>query len=87
MPASGTDCANTGLPDIAITTQIAGSSVNGEVRLYSRNGTMNPHFPKALPIGSGGVPAIADVDGDGRNELVVLGDDWDGEIRGFSGLN
>ena len=75
------DVDGDGFPDIAIETQVAGSSVNGEVRLYGRDGSMNPHFPKPLPIGSGGVPAIADVDGDGRNELVVLGDDWEGQNR------
>ena len=60
-----------GEPDIAITVQVAGSSVNGDVRLFNRNGVMHPHFPKPLPIGGGAVPAIADVDGDGRNELLV----------------
>jgi hypothetical protein len=67
------------LPDIALVTQVAGSSVNGEVRLYSRNGVLHPHFPKPLPIGPGGVPAIADIDLDGRNELVVLGSAWTGQ--------
>jgi hypothetical protein len=76
------DVDGDGLQDIAITKQVAGSSEQGEVRLYNRNGVLNSHFPKQLTIGSGGVPAIADIDLDGRNELVVLGSAW----SGFSGL-
>ena len=72
------DVDGDGQPDIAIETQVAGSSENGEVRLFDRHGTTIPHFPKALRLGFGGVPAIADVDGDGRNELVVMGDAWSG---------
>ena len=66
------------LPDIAITTQVAGSASDGDVRVYGRNGALHPHFPKAITIGPGGVPAIADIDGDGRNELVVVGSAWGG---------
>jgi hypothetical protein len=72
------DVDGDGQPDIAITIQQAGSGVNGEVRLYSRYGVLHSSFPKPLPIGSGAVPAIADVDGDGRNELVVGGSAWTG---------
>ena len=35
------------LPDIAITTQDDGNSIDGEVRLFNRNGVMHPHFPEA----------------------------------------
>jgi hypothetical protein len=66
------------LPDIAITTQPGGSSLYGDVRLYNRDGVLHPHFLKWLIIGAGGVPAIADIDLDGRNEPVVLGSAWDG---------
>ena len=76
------DVDGDGLQDIAITKQVAGSAESGEVRLYDRNGVLHPHFPKQLEIGSGGVPAIADIDLDGRNELVVLGSAW----SGFEGL-
>ena len=76
------DVNGDGLQDIAITKQVAGSSEFGEVRLYGRNGVLHPGFPKQLELGSGGVPAIADIDLDGRNELVVLGSAW----SGFSGL-
>jgi FG-GAP-like repeat len=72
------DVDGDGQPDIAITLQYAGSAIAGEVRLYNRNGILHGHFPKLLSIGSGAVPAIADVDRDGRNELVVGGSAWSG---------
>ena len=65
-------------PDIVITTQTGGSSTMGQVRAFDRFGVSHPRFPKALPIGSGAVPAIADIDQDGRNEIVVSGDYWSG---------
>jgi hypothetical protein len=67
------DVDGDGQPDIVITTQAAGSSVRGKVWVYSRHGALHPHFPKSLDIGAGAVPAIADIDLDGRNEIVVSG--------------
>jgi hypothetical protein len=66
------------IPDIVVTSQVAGNSVTGVVRVYGRNGISHPRFPKSLPIGSGAVPAIADIDGDGRNEIIITGDFWNG---------
>src|SRR5262245_8183161 len=68
-------------PDIAVTVQVGGSGLDGEVWLFNRFGVMHPHFPKPLPIGPGAVPAIADIDLDGRNELVVMGSGWAGQSR------
>jgi hypothetical protein len=65
--------------DVAIVTQESGSSTRGDVRVYDRTGTPLPGFPKELPLGSGAVPAIADLDLDGRNELVVAGNYWSGQ--------
>jgi hypothetical protein len=76
------DVDGDGKPDIAVTTQVAGSGENGFVRLYDAVGVPNPMFPIALPIGGGAVPAIADIDQDGRNELIVSGSAW----RGATGL-
>ena len=67
------DLDGDGQPEVAVTTRVAGSPTGGHVRAFDRNGASLPRFPKALPIGAGAVPAIADLDGDGRNELVVLG--------------
>jgi hypothetical protein len=64
--------------EIAITLQVAGSLTDGEVRVYRKNGTLLPRFPKKLPLGAGGVPAIVDINRDGRNELIVMGDYWNG---------
>jgi len=65
------------LPDIVVTTHDLGGST-GEVRVYNRNGVSHPRFPKTLPIGGGAVPAIADIDLDGRNEIIVTGMFWNG---------
>jgi len=72
------DVTGDGEPDIVVVTQIGGSSVDGEVRLYDRHGNLDGRFPKLLRIGSGAVPAIADIDLDGRNEIVVTGSFWNG---------
>lgn len=72
------DIDGDGQPEIVITLNIAGSGELGEVRAYRKDGTMHPNFPKKLPIGAGAVPAIADLERDGRNELIVTGDYWNG---------
>lgn len=72
------DANGDGLPDIVVTTHLPGSSENGDVRAYDRNGAMLPGFPKSLPIGKGAVPAIGDIDADGRNEIVITGSFWNG---------
>ena len=72
------DVDGDGLPDIVVTLQIGGNCCVGEVRLYDRTGTLHPRFPKTLNIGSGAVPAISDIDLDGRNEIIVTGSFWNG---------
>ena len=67
------DVDGDGLPDIVVTTQVPGDNLVGNVRVFNRNGVSHPRFPKTLPIGSGAVPAIADIDGDGRNEIIIVG--------------
>ncbi|HEY3247535.1 MAG TPA: VCBS repeat-containing protein [bacterium] len=71
-------------PDIVVTTLEGGQSEIGELRAYSAAGKLLPHFPKVLPIGFGGVPAIADIDLDGRNEIVICGDYWSGVENNFA---
>lgn len=46
----------------------------GELRVYKSDGKLHPSFPKRIAIGPGTVPAIADIDLDGRNEILVTGD-------------
>jgi subtilisin family serine protease len=72
------DVDGDGLPDIVITSHTYGESVMGEVQAYNRNGTLLSGFPKKLPIGDGAVPAIADLDLNGRNDIIVTGDMWNG---------
>jgi hypothetical protein len=42
-----------------------------DLRAYDRKGQMLPRFPKSIDMGRGASPAIADLDADGRNEIVV----------------
>jgi len=62
------------VPDIVITSHVAGAAQQSEIRVYRVDGTLHPAFPKYPPIGSGATaPAIADIDLDGRNEILVAG--------------
>ena len=54
---------------------------DAELRAYRRNGTMLPGFPKTPPSGGGVGPAIADIDRDGRNEILFAG--TNGEYNGY----
>jgi hypothetical protein len=64
--------------EIVITVFSFDYFVSPEVRVYNSDGTRHPRFPKRLEIEMGAVPAIADIDRDGRNEIVVCGNYWDG---------
>ena len=66
------DVDGDGSPDIVVIGSVS-SFRPGKVYVYSRNGVLHPHFPKKLPLGVGMVPAIADIDGDGHNEILVTG--------------
>jgi len=67
------------IPDIVvIRLPFNSAEVVGEVRVYNRDGFLHPHFPKILNIGYGAEPAIADIDLDGRNEIIVTGGFWRG---------
>ena len=70
------DVTGDGLPDVVVSTSF-------DVRVYDRFGVMDPRFPKPLQLGLAGVPAIADIDLDGRNEILVLAQYWDGHIHEY----
>ena len=72
------DVDGDGLPEIVVTTQVAGSSATGFVRVFKLDGSSHPAFPKNMLIGSGMVPAIADIDDDGHNEIIISGLFWGG---------
>ena len=77
------DVDGDGIPDIVVTNRDVNARGSfGDVRVYNRNGVLHPHFPKALKMGVGAVPAIADIDLDGHNEIIVSGDYWDA-VEGF----
>jgi hypothetical protein len=65
------------LPDIVIIEYGVG------VYAFNRSGLLLPRFPKLLPLGSGAVPAIADIDLDGHNEIIVGSSDWTGSSGYF----
>jgi len=71
------DIDGDGEPEIVVVLKELGSQW-GRVWGYWRNGGLHPRLFKRLLLGHGGVPAIADLDGDGRNEIIVIGDYWDG---------
>lgn len=53
---------------------------NGKLRVFDCAGNELPGFPKAVPSMTFGMtPAISDLDGDGRNELVVATTPIEGE--------
>lgn len=58
-------------PDIIVSSYQGGQSVVGEVRAYNGDGNLLAGFPKTINIGSGTVPAIADIDLDGSNEIII----------------
>ena len=62
------DINGDGFPEIVFTNQ----NENGSVWAFDRFGQLLPQFPKTMYVGFGGVPAIADLDLDGRNEIIVL---------------
>jgi hypothetical protein len=70
------DIDGDGAQDIVV---VANGWYSSYVFAYHADGLPLAGFPKTLKyLGSGAVPAIADIDLDGRNELVVTGDYWDG---------
>ena len=72
------DVDGDGLPDIVVVTTVD-QFETGRVRVFNRNGVSHPRFPKTLPIGQAAAPAIADIDGDGRNEIIITGNFLNGE--------
>jgi hypothetical protein len=62
------------LPDIVITLEIIDGAGLGEVRVFNQQAQMHPAFPKVIPLGSGSIPAVADIDLDRRNEIIIIGE-------------
>jgi hypothetical protein len=69
------------LPDIVIVTA-SGDPNATNVLVFNRVGQLHPAFPKVLPLSTAMAPAIADIDLDGRNEIIVGSTLW----NGYSGM-
>jgi subtilisin family serine protease len=67
------DVDGDGYPNIVVTISEHGIYTTGFILVYNAEGVLHPHFPKKMMIGEGGVPAIADIDDDGRNEIIITG--------------
>ena len=78
-PVAG-DVDGDGFPDIVVTYE-TGTYGQSEVMVYNRYGVLHPRFPKS--IWGTGVPAIADIDLDGRNEIIVSGDRTSDNTAGY----
>ncbi len=73
------DVTGDGVPDIAITSAYGGDQ--GFVEVYSATGKLE--LQMQLEIGWGGVPAMVDLLGNGRNDLLVVSSSWDGTQRQY----
>lgn len=79
------DVTGDGQPEIVLTAaKFIGGAEDGEVYVSDNRGNLLPGFPKKLKIGDGAVPAIADIDLDGRNEIIITGDYWHGYPEYFN---
>jgi hypothetical protein len=70
-------------PDVVVLKTQSSNNI-GDILALRYDGTTLPGFPKRLNgLGGGAAPAIADIDLDGRNELIVASDYWDGAAGYF----
>jgi parallel beta-helix repeat protein len=77
------DVDGDGLMEIVFTTHVSGSGTTGYVHVVNDDGTYVANFPMPLLIGMGAVPAIADIDLDNHNEIVITGQYWDGQSGNY----
>ena len=76
-PAIG-DLTGDEVPEVAVTI-VNGDASSSSVHVWTADGSALDGFPKQVPLlGQGGVPAIADLERDGANELIVVGEYWSG---------
>lgn len=80
---------DTGIPSIAdldgdgiaefVSAKISPQGTTTTVRVLHGDGTSLPGFPVDVGANAGGLPMVGDVDGDGRNEILLVS--WFGVIR------
>lgn len=70
-------------PEIVYTLR-SGTANSGAVKIFNHDGTEVPRWDgsELYPIASGRSNAVADIDGDGFNEIIIAGSYWDG-IAGY----
>lgn len=71
------DVNNDGFQEVIAGSQVAGSALYGELRVYSRSGELL-YGPYQMELGDGGTPAVVYDPVRGRNLLVVKASPWDG---------
>lgn len=69
--------------EIVFTTHRSGSCSTGYMHVVNQDGTYVAGFPREMQIGSGAVPAIADIDQDSHNEIIISGSYWCGSSGYF----
>ncbi len=76
------------LPEVVFTTTQAGVGTTGYVYVINHDGTPAKAWDQTgvYPIGFGAVPAIADIDNDRHNEIIITGDYWDGITGSFDAV-
>lgn len=74
------DVDGDGRPDIVVVQSSNSNPMDARVYVFDRTGNVHPRFPKAIPAGGGATPAIADLDRDGRNDIVIVGTPWAGVV-------
>jgi outer membrane protein assembly factor BamB len=72
------DISGSGEPAVVMGYSYPGSGTESVLVAYSPQGQLLSGFPKYIQAGSGSVPAIADLDGVGRNQLILESSAWSG---------
>lgn len=68
------DVAGDGAQEIVLLVRPGTNNSWADLRVYSNTGVILPAFTRSVFSGLAAVPAISDIDNDGRNEVVVTGD-------------
>lgn len=76
------------LPEVIFTTQKDGSSTTGYIYVLNHDGTPVETWNQTgvYPIGFGAVPAIANIDKDRHNEIIITGEYWDGFTGSYDSI-
>ena len=80
------DIDGDGFGEIVVTTRTLGSFTEGYLYAFEMNGVLRPGFPKLINGGAVRTPVLADLDGDGSDEIIIAVRDYpDGFIYVYTG--